>query len=247
MSEAVAKGDVLMVVHNLSTDWLSGKRQEQKMPLFSGRLNWHIGMWEQCSRARSGQCFLLCISINIQFKNKYQSPLTVTLEQVHLETMLRPHNNPNWLWSGRWRCSVVSPEPRASQYEHKRQLVGHLLKGSLFSWHKEWLDGTASSIKSMWEEDLVCWAQIMVPRGQVAFKCLLQLKQLYSSINLLHEHSPDQKQCSGGAWLKRSQHLSTVLTQCGYRDLCQCFSQPKPHHFKSQHHFKEQREEKDPH
>lgn len=39
MSEAVAKGDVLMVVHNLYTDWLSGKRWEQKMALFSGRLN----------------------------------------------------------------------------------------------------------------------------------------------------------------------------------------------------------------
>lgn len=30
MSEAVAKGYIPITVHNLSTNWLSGKRQEQK-------------------------------------------------------------------------------------------------------------------------------------------------------------------------------------------------------------------------
>lgn len=38
MSETVAKGYVLIPVHNLSTNWLSGKRQEYKTTTVSRQI-----------------------------------------------------------------------------------------------------------------------------------------------------------------------------------------------------------------
>lgn len=80
MSETVAKGYVLIPAHNLSTNWLPEKKQEQKTPL----LPWQIELRHEkvATLLQSwiwAVIFLLLLSTNAQFETKCQSLLSVQI------------------------------------------------------------------------------------------------------------------------------------------------------------------------
>lgn len=77
MSETVAKGYVLIPVHNLSTNWLSGKRQEKKNTV-SRQIELRYKM--VAAQLRSWTViFLLFLPTNSRSEIKRQSPLAVQI------------------------------------------------------------------------------------------------------------------------------------------------------------------------
>lgn len=80
MSETVAKGYVLIPEHNLSTNWLPEKKQEQK----NTSVSWQIELrHEKVSTLLQSWIraviFLLFLSTNTQFETKWQSLLSVQI------------------------------------------------------------------------------------------------------------------------------------------------------------------------
>lgn len=100
MAETVAKGYVLIPVHNLSTNWLSGKRQEQKTTAVSRQIELSYKKVATLLRSEIWTAiFLLFVSTNAQFKTKCQSRLAVRVRTGASGNTRCPESHPSWLRS----------------------------------------------------------------------------------------------------------------------------------------------------
>lgn len=80
MSETVAKGYVRIPAHNLSTNWLPEKKQEQKNTSVSRQIELrHKKVATLLQSKIWAVIFLLLPSTNAQFKTKCQSLLSVQI------------------------------------------------------------------------------------------------------------------------------------------------------------------------